>query len=77
MKPSGSACIVTDLRRKWLLAFPEYGGFGNRPGFGLNTNKASIKLTFFFADLLDAVSKPQGGMKGDVEEQVLCYSIPS
>ena len=47
MKPSGSACIVTDLRRKWLLALPEYGGFGNRPGFGLNTNKASIKLTFF------------------------------
>ena len=37
------------------FTFLQYGGFGNRPGFGLNTNKASIKLTFLFAFFLDAV----------------------
>ena len=37
------------------FTFHQHGGFGNRPGFGLNTNKASIKLTFLFTDFLDAV----------------------
>lgn len=58
------------------FTFHQHGGFGNRPGFGLNTNKASIKLTFLFAEFLDAVLLHKvntGGMEG----QVLYFSVPS
>ena len=46
MKPNGLACIVSDPRRK-LLCIPLSTVIGTRPGFGLNTNKASIMLNFF------------------------------
>lgn len=48
-------CVSLLILGESSFTFHQHGGFGNRPGFGLNTNKASIKLTFLFADFLDAV----------------------
>ena len=46
----------------------EYGGFGKRPGFGLNTYKASIKLTLFFAIFLDPYYSVKTGGKAKGQE---------
>lgn len=51
----------------------EYGGFGKRPGFGLNTYKASIKLTLFFAIFLDPYYSVKTGGKAKGQEGTVFF----
>ena len=54
----------------------QYGGFGKRPGFGLNTNKASVKLTFLFADFLGAAILHKH-WRSEEKGRFLYFSVPS